>query len=211
MSGDPPLVARARALAGAGERRLLGLTGAPGSGKSTLAASLVAALAPDAVLVPMDGFHLANAELIRLGRRDRKGAPDTFDAAGYVALLQRLRRAEEVVYAPGFDRGIEEAIAGAIPVPAEVPLVVTEGNYLLLKDGQWRGVRPLLDEVWYLDVDEDLRLERLIRRHVLYGKAPDEATAWSHGPDQRNAERIAATRDRADLVLDPMAALSSPT
>ncbi|MDP9397619.1 MAG: nucleoside/nucleotide kinase family protein, partial [Actinomycetota bacterium] len=195
----------ARALAAGGPRRILGITGAPGSGKSTLAARLVAALAPDAVLVPMDGFHLANAELVRLGRRDRKGAPDTFDAAGYAALLRRLRPAGELVYAPAFDRGLEEAIVGAIPVPADVPLVVTEGNYLLLEEGSWRAVRALLDEVWYLDLDEELRLERLIGRHVAYGKTPAEARAWSLGPDQRNAARIAATRDRADLVLDASA------
>ena len=200
MTSDP--LDRERALADAGSRRVLAITGAPGSGKSTLAAGLVAALAPDAVLVPMDGFHLANAELVRLGRRDRKGAPDTFDAAGYAALLRRLRAAGELVYAPAFDRGLEEAVAGAIPVPGDVPLVVTEGNYLLLEEGSWRGVRALLDEVWYLDLDEEVRLARLFSRHVAYGKSPDEAQAWSRGPDQRNAAVIAATRDRADVVLD---------
>src|SRR5438309_3286446 len=123
---------RARALAASGRRRLLGLTGMPGAGKSTVAARLVEDLGDLAVLVPMDGFHLANDELIRLGRRDRKGAPDTFDAAGYVALLRRLREhAQEVVYAPEFRRQIEEPVAGAIPVPPDVPLIVTEGNYLL--------------------------------------------------------------------------------
>lgn len=81
------------------------MTGAPGAGKSTLTAAVVSALAHAAVLVPMDGFHLANAELERLGRRERKGAPDTFDGAGYVALLACLRRAEaESVYAPAFCR-----------------------------------------------------------------------------------------------------------
>ena len=200
MTSDP--LDRARALAAAGSRRVLGITGAPGSGKSTLAAGLVAALAPDAVLVPMDGFHLANAELVRLGRRDRKGAPDTFDAAGYAALLRRLRAAGELVYAPAFDRGLEEAIAGAIPVPGDVPLVVTEGNYLLLEEGSWRGVRALLDEVWYLDLDEEVRLARLIDRHVAYGKTPDAARAWALGTDQRNAALIAATKDRADAVVD---------
>lgn len=195
-------VARAAALVRPGERRLLGLAGAPGAGKSTVAARLVEALAPDAVLVPMDGFHLAGAELRRLGRADRKGAPDTFDVAGYVHLLRRLReRTDPVVYAPAFHREIEEAVAGVLPVPAAVPLVVTEGNYLLLEDGDWAGVRPLLDEVWFLDVDPALRLDRLVARHVAFGKPPQAARAWSAGPDQANADVVAATAARADLVV----------
>lgn len=197
------LVERARRLAGGG-RRVLGLAGAPGCGKSTLARRLVDALAPDAALVPMDGFHLADVELGRLGRRDRKGAVDTFDTAGFVALLRRLRDpAEDVVYAPVFRREIEEPVAGAIPVPRAVPLVVTEGNYLLVEHSGWGAVRGLLDAVWYVEVDERTRLERLVARHVAYGKDPAAARAWAHGSDQRNAEIVAATRDRADLVVRP--------
>src|SRR3954462_10681560 len=134
------LIARGRGLAGRGSRAILGIAGAPGGGKSTLAAAIVAALGEDAVLVPMDGFHLAQAELVRQGIRDRMGAPHTFDPRGYAALLQRLRGAEETVYAPAFRREIEEPIAGAVAVPPDVPLVVTEGNYLLL----WEDVRALL-------------------------------------------------------------------
>ena len=196
----PALVRRARALTD--QRRILGITGAPGSGKSTVAARLAAALAGAAVVVPMDGFHLAQAELARLGRADRKGAADTFDAAGYVALLRRLRDpAEGVVYAPEFRREIEEPIACALPVEPSVPLVVTEGNYLLHDAGAWAGVRPLLDEAWYVDVDRALRLERLIRRHVEFGKPPDVARAWVLRSDERNAELVAATRGRADVVV----------
>ncbi|MFE9611670.1 nucleoside/nucleotide kinase family protein [Streptomyces sp. NPDC006012] len=197
------LYERARALAESGRRAILGIVGAPASGKSTLAAHLAGALGPDtAVVVPMDGFHLANAELERLGRRQRKGAPDTFDAAGYAALLRRLREpGEQSVYAPQFHRDVEEAVAGAIPVPAETPLVITEGNYLLLDDGPWTGVRTLLDEVWYIAIDDETRLDRLVRRHVSYGKPLAEARAWSLGSDQRNAELIAATLGRADLVV----------
>ncbi|GAA1810936.1 nucleoside/nucleotide kinase family protein [Planosporangium flavigriseum] len=196
------LAERARRLVRPGQRRILGITGAPGAGKSTVAEALVAALDGDAVLVPMDGFHLANAELERLGRRDRKGAVDTFDAAGYAALLRRLRDpAEGCVYAPVFRREIEEPIAGAIPVHPDVPLVVTEGNYLLVDDGEWAPVRGLLDEVWFLDSPDPVRLDRLVRRHERYGKSSSAARAWAYGSDQRNAELVLGSRDRADLVV----------
>lgn len=195
-------VARAAAVVRPGERRLLGLAGAPGAGKSTVAARLVEALAPDAVLVPMDGFHLAGAELRRLGRADRKGAPDTFDVAGYVHLLRRLReRTDPVVYAPAFHREIEEAVAGVLPVPAAVPLVVTEGNYLLLDEGPWAAVRPLLDECWYVDVPDGPRVERLVARHVAHGRSAEAARAWVLRSDERNAELVAATAHRADWRL----------
>jgi pantothenate kinase len=202
-AGDPSgLVERARRLVEPGKRRILGITGAPGSGKSTLASTLVAALAPHAALVPMDGFHLTNEQLVRLGRRDRKGAVDTFDAAGYVALLERLRDpAELLVYAPEFRRAIEEPIAGAIAVPGDVPLVVTEGNYLLVDEAPWSAVGPLLDEAWFLDPGEDARIERLVARHVAYGKTRAAARAWSLGSDQRNAELVDTTRARADLIV----------
>jgi len=191
------LVARAHALAQQGERRILGIAGPPGGGKSTVARQVVAELGERARLVPMDGFHLAQAELVRLGRRERMGAPDTFDAAGYAALLTRLRGPEAVVYAPEFRREIEEPIAGAVAVPPEVPLVVTEGNYLLL----WDEVRALLDEAWYVEMEEATRLEWLIARHVEFGKTPEEAEAWVMRSDQQNAEIVAGTRGRADLVV----------
>ncbi|MFD9609732.1 nucleoside/nucleotide kinase family protein [Streptomyces sp. NPDC059083] len=195
------LVARARGLAGAGERRILGIAGAPGAGKSTLAGRLVDRLDGAAVLVPMDGFHLARAELERLGRAGRKGAPDTFDAAGYTALLARLRTAGTTVYAPAFDRALEEPVAGSIPVPPEVPLVITEGNYLLHDEDAWAAVRPLLDEAWYLDLATTVRVPRLIARHVQYGKDPSHAEHWVHTSDERNARLVALGRDRADLVI----------
>jgi pantothenate kinase len=193
---------RAERLAAAGERRILGVAGPPGAGKSTLAASVVAHLGEAARLVGMDGFHLADDELVRLGRRERKGAPDTFDAAGYVALLRRLRDPhEELVYAPEFRREIEEPVAGAVAIPRAAPLVVTEGNYLLVAEGDWGGVHALLDEVWYAESDEDTRIARLIQRHIDYGKAPDAARAWVLGSDERNAELVASTRERADVVV----------
>ena len=201
-------VDRARLLVAAGDRRILGIAGAPGAGKSTLAAQVVTAVGAQAVLVPMDGFHLAQAELVRLGRADRKGAPDTFDPAGFVALLERLHGQRpgpgpqgEVVYAPHFDRVLEEAVAGAVAVAADVPLVVVEGNYLLHDEGAWARVGPLLDEGWFVEVDDALRIERLVARQVAYGKEPRAARDWTLGPDERNARLVAGTRARADVVV----------
>ena len=201
------LISRARALAGTGRRCLLGICGAPGAGKSTLAARLVSTLGDRAVLVGMDGFHLSQRELRRLGREQRKGAPDTFDAAGYVELIRRLRRNgpdqpdAETVYAPEFRREIEEPIGCAVPVAPEVPLVITEGNYLLLPDPPWSALRALIDEVWFLAPDEPVRIARLIERHRRYGRSDAEAHDRANGSDQVNAARIQATADRADMVV----------
>jgi len=205
---DPPSVpahhlARVKALLADGRRKLLGLTGAPGAGKSTLASALLRAFAGVSQVVPMDGFHLANVELQRLGRAGRKGAADTFDSAGYVALLRRLRqqREGEIVYAPEFRREIEEPVAGAIPVLAATQLVITEGNYLLLDDGPWAVVAPLLDEVWYVEVDDALRTDRLVRRHERFGRSAQAAREWVAGTDAPNARLIAATRGRAQHLF----------
>ncbi len=201
MTAPAHLVERAAALGAGAGRAVLGVVGPPGAGKSTLAEALVAALGERAVLVPMDGFHLADSELRRLGRADRKGAPDTFDAAGYVQLLRRLvAQDDDVVYAPVFRRELELAEAGALPVPRAVPLVVTEGNYLLL-DGPFAPVREVLTECWYVDVDPDLRLERLVARHERHGRSRAAALQWVEQTDEPNARLIAATRERADLVV----------
>lgn len=196
-------IARLEQLIADGKRRILGLVGAPGAGKSTVAQAILEALADRAVIVPMDGFHLANVELERLGRASRKGAEDTFDSAGYVALLGRLRaqRSDEVIYAPTFRREIEEPIAGAIPVMPDTPLVITEGNYLLLDRGHWSGVRPLLDEAWYVDVDPELRRQRLVERHMRFGRDEVAARKWVQQTDEVNAVLIESTRARADLVF----------
>ncbi|GLZ55932.1 nucleoside/nucleotide kinase family protein [Actinomycetospora sp. NBRC 106378] len=198
------LVARARRLIRDDRRALLGIAGAPGAGKTTLALALVEALGPEAVHVPMDGFHLADVELERLGRRDRKGAPDTFDAGGYAALLARLRVSDPpsgTIYAPAFDREIEQPIAGSIPVASSCRLVVSEGNYLLVDDPAWRAVRARFDEVWFHGTDEVLRRMRLVERHVRFGKSRDEAVAWVEAVDEPNARLIETTRPRADLVV----------
>ncbi len=192
---------RVSALLSAGGRRLLGLVGAPGSGKSTLAHAIAAAFPGRTIVVPMDGFHLANSELARLERAGRKGAPDTFDAAGYAALLQRLKRQganDAVVYAPEFRREIEEAIAGAIAVAPDVPLVITEGNYLLLEQDAWGQVRTQLDEAWFVEVDDTLRRERLAQRHIAFGRSPQQAHDWVMRTDEPNARLVQASAHRAD-------------
>jgi pantothenate kinase len=194
---------RVRELLADGRRKLLGLVGPPGAGKSTLATALQHAFPALTQVVSMDGFHLANAELRRLGRAESKGSPDTFDSAGYVALLRRLRHqgADEIVYAPEFRREIEEPVAGAVPIFAQTRLVVTEGNYLLCETGHWAGVAPLLDDVWYIDVEDALRTDRLTQRHEHYGRTREHALEWVAATDEPNARLIASTRSRAKLIF----------
>ena len=200
------LLARVARLREGRERIMIGVVGEPGSGKSTVSQALIDRLDAAAVTVPMDGFHLANSELERLGRADRKGAIDTFDAHGFVSLVQRLRvRAESVVYAPDYVRDIEEAIAGAIAIPSDTPVIITEGNYLLATDEPWNRLRELVDEIWYLDTPTDVRVERLIKRHRRFGKTPEHARRWALGPDETNAQFIRQTREAADQTIDVLA------
>ena len=194
---------RLRELLKAGSRKIIGLVGPPGAGKSTVGLALRETFKDISQIVPMDGFHLANVELARLGRAGRKGAPDTFDSAGYVDLLKRLRsqNADEIIYAPEFRREIEEPIAGAIPIFPETQLLITEGNYLLLDDGHWKKVPTFLDEIWYVDVDDALRINRLASRHEQFGRSREEAVAWVNNTDEPNARLIETGKSRADLVF----------
>jgi pantothenate kinase len=204
--GDPrlrALVARADALVGGRWRALLGICGPPGAGKSRLAGQLVAAFGPEAVLVPMDGFHLQDTELAEVGLLDRKGAPETFDVGGYAALLRTIRERPEVtLYAPAFDRDRELSLAGAIRVEPDHRLVVTEGNYLLLDRPGWWDVRAQLDECWFVRCEDTLRRRRLVDRHVRHGRTPEAAAAWVQRVDEPNALLVTATAERADLVVD---------
>lgn len=207
------LTARLRALAdGSPEATvIIGIAGPPGAGKTTLAEALLAELNRDAdgpeaarvAHVPMDGFHLSDRELARLGLLERKGAPETFDAYGYAALLDRLRPSVRgtTVYAPGFERTLEQPVAGDIPVFPAARLILTEGNYLLLDRPEWRRVRSLCTEVWYCEQDEDVRIRQLVQRHIRFGKPPGEAAAWVRDVDGANAALVRQSRTRADLLV----------
>ncbi|PKH37544.1 Panthothenate kinase [Nocardioides alpinus] len=203
----PELLGRVATLLSRPGRLVIGITGAPGAGKSTLAEALLTRLRADlgdeAVgHLPMDGFHLADIQLDRLGRRDRKGAPDTFDVDGYVAALQRLHsQPDQMLYVPGFERDLEQPIAAAIAIPPSARVVVTEGNYLLLPDGGWEHVRPLLAEVWFVGIDDGIRRERLVRRHEQFGKSTAAAREWVERSDEANARIVIARRRSADVIV----------
>ncbi|GAB3268336.1 nucleoside/nucleotide kinase family protein [Sinomonas notoginsengisoli] len=202
------LTRRAAALASEnGARAILGICGEPGAGKTTLADALLRSLRGEygersVAHVPMDGFHLADAQLERLGLLDRKGAPETFDPDGYAALLERIAASSgAVVYAPGFERTLEQPIAAAIAVPPEARLVVSEGNYLLLEEPQWAAARSWMREVWYVDTEPSTRIDRLVTRHIQFGKASEQAREWVLRSDEANARLVRATKHRADLVI----------
>ena len=196
------LASHAASLIADDSRYILGIAGAPGAGKSTASQAISQKLDSRCTVVEMDGFHLANRELDRLGRREQKGAPETFDADGYAALLHRLRSADSIVYAPVFDREIDESIGSATAVEPRTPLIVTEGNYLLLPDGSWPQVRAAIDTVWYLEVPEATRTQRLMKRHSRFGRSSEAAADWVRRVDQPNADMMAAARSRADLIVE---------
>lgn len=184
-------------------RVLVGVAGAPGAGKSTFAAALTARLGAEALVVPMDGFPLPQARLVELGRRERMGAPDTFDVEGFVALLRTLRtRAEATVRAPSFDRAVEEPLPGALAVEPHHRILIVEGNYLLHDADGWERVAALLDATVFLHLDDAVRRRRLVERHIASGKTPGRARAWVLGPDERNAALVARGAARADLRLE---------
>jgi pantothenate kinase len=200
-------LARDALSAASAPRALIGITGSPGAGKSTLATALVATLnatdgAGTAVHLPMDGFHLANATLDRLGLRDRKGAIETFDGWGFAGLLERVvAETDHTVYAPGFERSVDEPVAAEIAIEPSARIVVVEGNYLLVDEGPWQQVGELLDEYWFIEATEEERVRRLVARHTEFGRTPEAALAWALEVDGANARVIEPTVARADLVI----------
>jgi pantothenate kinase len=180
-------------------RVIVGISGAPGAGKSTFAEALAERVG--GTVLPMDGFHLPQTRLVEFSRRDRMGAADTFDVDAFVELLGALRNAE-TVDAPGFDRTIEEPVPGAIRIGPGERILLIEGNYLLHDADGWERVAPLLDATIFVHLDHVIRHDRLIARHIEFGKTPEAAREWALGTDERNAALIAAGSSRADLVLE---------
>lgn len=200
----PEVEAAIRSLvdAASGRRVIVGLVGAPGSGKSTISERLLERFGPSATVLSMDGFHLSQSTLVSLGRRERMGAVDTFDTAGFISTLSRIRSAESTVLAPGFDRSVEEAVPDSVSIRPEHRVVIVEGNYLLCDVGGWQDAAPLLDASFFVLVDHDIRLARLTARHIEFGKRADAAAAWATGPDEVNARLIEATEARATHTIE---------
>jgi pantothenate kinase len=189
--------------ASASTRTIIGIIGKPGGGKSTLSKYLLKGMDPTLVsVVPMDGFHLSNKVLKELGRSDRKGAQDTFDVKGFTTLIQRIKMdSAEPIYYPIFDRSIEESIAAQGVVYPSTRVVIVEGNYLMHDRDGWQEISPLLNQSWYAFLEEDIRISRLISRHIAFGKDPDSAKAWAKGSDQVNAELIETGVGRCDFLV----------
>ena len=186
------------------KRLIIGIVGKPGAGKSTLSSYLMEHLPREiTALVPMDGYHLSNLQLANLGRSNRKGAPDTFDVFGFTELIKRIKTdLDNDIYFPIFHREIEESIAAEGVVHSNTKIVLTEGNYLLHSGDGWGNIASLLNECWFVEVDDELRLERLVNRHIAYGKEPKFAHDWAHGTDERNAELVAKSKDKASVIVN---------
>lgn len=186
------------------DRVVIGVVGKPGAGKSTFTAELIKNLSDiKPTLVPMDGYHLSNSQLASLGLSDRKGAFNTFDATGYVNLLRRINSESNTdIYFPVFHREIEESYAADGVVKVGCRLVITEGNYLLFDQGGWQAVKAELTEAWFIKVDDRIRVDRLIKRHELYGKDKQSAILWATGSDEINAKAVENNIVKADVIIE---------
>jgi len=184
-------------------RSIIGIVGKPGAGKSTIVLEIEKRFQPNEVaIIPMDGYHLSNEALIALGRRDRKGAPDTFDTQSFISLITEVKSSPQVDHHfPIFHREIEASIEDEGIVPSLAKVIVIEGNYLFSDEHNWSEVFALLDHTWFIEIDEEIRMQRLITRHIKYGKTPEEAEEWSRGSDEANARFIALTKDRAENII----------
>ncbi len=190
-------------LQGPNPRSIIGIVGKPGAGKSTVVSEIEKRFDPSQVsVIPMDGYHLSNEELISLHRRDRKGAPDTFDTQSFISLISKVKNNPETeLRFPIFHREIEASKADEGVVESGVKVIVVEGNYLFSEEHNWEGVFPLLDHTWFIEISDEVRIERLIARHIRYGKTPEDAEKWSRGSDEANARFIELTAHRAASII----------
>jgi pantothenate kinase len=205
LNGVEQALARANEITKKTDKRvIIGVVGKPGAGKSTLTSYLIDHLPKNSVsLVPMDGYHLSNQQLSRLDLANKKGAFNTFDADGYIALLKRINNEfDKDIYFPVFHREIEESYSADGVVPARTKLILTEGNYLLFDQAGWENVISELTETWYINIEDKLRIDRLVKRHEFYGKSKEAAIAWANASDETNAKIVEATSIRADVVIN---------
>lgn len=188
--------------AGKSRRFVVAIAGPPGSGKSTLAERLHGVL-PDgaSAVVPMDGFHFDDIVLDRRGLRSRKGAPETFDQAGFAALLKRIRAGEPDIAIPVFDRSVELSRAGADIIGSDAKFILVEGNYLLLDEEPWASLGGLFDFSIFIDVPRGELERRLMERWREHGRSDEDARSWIATNDMPNIERVLARRRKADLVI----------
>ncbi|WP_422047795.1 nucleoside/nucleotide kinase family protein [Shimia sp.] len=195
------LVAAIGAAPRKGARRVVAVAGAPASGKSTLAEEIavrLSAAGSAAQVVPMDGFHMDNQDLVDLGLLARKGAPNTFDAEGFVALAGQLSQGGVLAY-PTFDRARDVTIPGGGAVSADCDTVVVEGNYLLFDAPVWRALPGIWDVSVFLSVPEEELRRRLVERWLTHGLSQEQAVQRAEENDLTNARLVRSQRLRADV------------